>query len=310
MARKNQFDRIRTEKEAMASVDCPFVVKLFFSFQDAQNLYLVMEFLQGGDLMTVLMKYDILTEEQTRFYIAETALAINAVHKLNFIHRDLKPDNILLDKEGHVKLTDFGLCKVFTEGSNPYSAMADGKEDFKAKSRRTKSVVGTPDYIAPEVFMQKEDGYGRECDWWSLGVIMYECLVGYPPFATNDPSKTARKVVNWKQTLQFPAEARISSAAKDLLTRLITDSAQRLDFEGLQRHPFFKGVDWDRLRQTTAVIVPAVASDVDVSHFDEFEERPPDQGDGPHVLGITFTRPKDAPALQTDTFTAPETMSG
>lgn len=311
MARKNQFDRIRTEKDAMASVDNPFVVKLFFSFQDAANLYLVMEFLQGGDLMTILMKYDVLTEEQTRFYIAETALAVNSVHRLNYIHRDLKPDNILLDRDGHVKLTDFGLCKVFTQDFNPYqtSGPLDPKavEDFKQKSRRTKSVVGTPDYIAPEVFMQREEGYGKECDWWSLGVIMYECLVGYPPFATNDPSKTARKVVNWKQTLQFPPEPRLSQASKDLICRLITDASQRLDFEQIQRHPFFKGVDWQRIRQTTAVIVPQISSDVDVRNFDEFEEKPDAEGpqENTHVLGITFTRPKPAPALGADTFSAP-----
>jgi serine/threonine kinase 38 len=259
--------------------------------------------------MTILMKYDVLTEEQTRFYIAETAMAVNSVHRLNFIHRDLKPDNILLDRDGHVKLTDFGLCKAFTQDSNPYQHSAsDKQEDFKMKSRRTKSVVGTPDYIAPEVFMQKEDGYGKECDWWSLGVIMYECLVGYPPFATNDPSKTARKVVNWKQTLQFPPEARLSSAAKDIISRLITDATQRLDFEQIQRHPFFKGTDWNRLRNQKAVIVPTITSDVDVRNFDEFEEKP--DTDGPnennHVPNITYTRPKEAAGLKSNTFTNPE----
>jgi serine/threonine kinase 38 len=310
MARKNQFDRIRTEKDALATVDNPFVVKLFFSFQDATNLYLVMEFLQGGDLMTILMKYDVLTEEQTRFYIAETALAVNSVHKLNYIHRDLKPDNILLDRDGHVKLTDFGLCKAFSQNSNPYQHAGNGgkDEDFKMKSRRTKSVVGTPDYIAPEVFMQNEEGYGKECDWWSLGVIMYECLVGYPPIATNDASKTARRVVNWRQTLNFPAEARLSSAAKDLISRLITDASMRLDFEQMQKHPFFKGVDWTRMRQTNAVIIPTITSDVDVRNFDEFEEKPDldNPQENHHVLGITFTRPKEAPSLNANTFANPE----
>lgn len=310
MARKNQFDRIRTEKDALACLDTPYVVKLHFSFQDAKNLYLVMEFLQGGDLMTILMKYDILTEEQTRFYIAETALAVNSVHKLNLIHRDLKPDNILLDRGGHVKLTDFGLCKAFTNDFNPYQPSTDPnkkEDDFKSKSRRTKSVVGTPDYIAPEVFMQNQEGYGKECDWWSLGVIMYECLVGYPPFATNDPSKTARKVVNWRQTLQFPVDAKLSPAAKDLITRLICDAAQRLDFEQIQKHPFFKGVDWARLRLSQAVIVPTITSDTDVRNFDEFEEKPDTDTtqENPHVYGITFTRPKEAPALTDSTFTAP-----
>jgi serine/threonine kinase 38 len=116
MLKKNQVQHIRAERDVLALADNPWVVKLQYSFQDDKNLYLVMEYLPGGDLMTILMKYDILTEEQTRFYIAETANAINSVHALNYVHRDLKPDNILLDRQGHVKLSDFGLCKAFESG--------------------------------------------------------------------------------------------------------------------------------------------------------------------------------------------------
>lgn len=120
MVKKNQVAHIKAERDVLALADNPWVVKLHYSFQDEKSLYLIMEYLQGGDLMTILMKYDILTEDQARFYAAETALAIHSVHKLNYVHRDLKPDNILLDRHGHVKLSDFGLCKAFEGPQLPY----------------------------------------------------------------------------------------------------------------------------------------------------------------------------------------------
>jgi len=254
---------------------------------------LVMEYLPGGDLMTILMKYDILTEEQTRFYIGETALAIWSVHQLNYVHRDLKPDNVLLDKLGHVKLSDFGLCKAFDSGPVPYleqykeekdksapvapngttsmNTSTKRKDAWKSRSRKLAySTVGTPDYIAPEVFAQT--GYGQECDWWSLGVIMYECLVGYPPFYAEDPMATCRKIVNWKKTLVFPDEANLSPHARDLIEKLICDADKRLTFESIKAHAFFKGIDWNNVRGMKAAILPQVTSEIDTQNFDKLEE--------------------------------------
>lgn len=312
MLKKNQVDHVKAERDVLALADNPWVVKLQYSFQDATNLYLVMEYLQGGDLMTHLMKHDILTEDVTRFYIAEVALAIWFVHQLNYVHRDLKPDNILLDRLGHVKLSDFGLCKGVDTAPTPYmeqyqseAKRAGGKADtaspkqkadtWKARTRTMMySTVGTPDYIAPEVFAQS--GYGPECDWWSLGVIMYECLVGYPPFYAEDPMDTCRKIVNWRRTLKFPEEAHLSVKAKDLMERLICDSKYRLGFEQLKLHPFFNGIDFDNIRKGKAAIVPVLRSEEDTNYFDQFEEVPTpsppvaDLAEKKSFIGYTFKR--------------------
>lgn len=335
MLKKNQVAHIRAERDVLALADNPWVVRLEYSFQDNLNLYLIMEYLQGGDLMTILMKYDILTEAQTRFYIAETALAIASVHRLNYVHRDLKPDNILLDKKGHVKLSDFGLCKAFDTTPPPYLTgynmdearrSGDFKKDpnpedkrrsnWKSRSRTLAySTVGTPDYIAPEVFAQT--GYGQECDWWSLGVIMYECLVGYPPFYAEDPMQTCRKIINWKNTLVFPEEAKLSPASRDLIQRLIQDANKRLEFSDIQKHPFFKGVNWNTIRDQKSAIVPKVTSDVDTQNFDKFEEitqtaeekrqanATVKNSDGQSFIGYTFKRPEQTPTI-TDVFGPPE----
>merc|ERR1719433_494503 len=222
MIAKKQVTHIRAERNLLAAADNPWLVKLLYSFQDDTWLYLVMEYCAGGDLMTILMREDILTEEQTRFYMAELALAIQSVHELKFVHRDLKPDNVLISNQGHIKLSDFGLAKGFESKEeqyiNQYQAKASQYTDvntskapirnkkFKRDRKLMYSTVGTPDYIAPEVFSQK--GYQKEVDWWSLGVIMYECLVGYPPFYAEEPLQTCRKIVNYKRTLKIPPEAR------------------------------------------------------------------------------------------------------
>jgi serine/threonine kinase 38 len=289
-----------------------------------------MEYLQGGDLMTILMKYDVLTDQQTRFYIAETALAIHSVHTINYVHRDLKPDNILLDRDGHVKLSDFGLCKAFdsqplayldqykdeakANANNPNSPALKGKDDPKNRGHRNRklaySTVGTPDYIAPEVFAQT--GYGIECDWWSLGVIMYECLVGYPPFYADDPMSTCRKIVNWKKTLVFPEEAHLSAEAMDLITKLITDSSKRLTFEEIKVHRYFKGIDWANIRKTKAAIVPTVTNEIDTQNFDKFEEQQDADDDttkqaeaNNQFIGYTFARPAGQKKLDMDMFAPP-----
>ncbi|KAE8692184.1 putative serine/threonine-protein kinase ndrA-like isoform X2 [Hibiscus syriacus] len=193
MLRRGQVEHVKAERNLLAEVDSNCIVKLYFSFQDDDYLYLIMEYLPGGDVMTLLMRKDILTEDEARFYVAETVLAIESIHKHNYIHRDIKPDNLLLDRYGHLRLSDFGLC--WGKWRTVIRSKANTAEQLEhwQKNRRmlAYSTVGTPDYIAPEVLLKK--GYGMECDWWSLGAIMFEMLVGYPPFYSDDPMSTCRK---------------------------------------------------------------------------------------------------------------------
>lgn len=322
MYKKDQLAHVKAERDVLAGSDSPWVVSLYYSFQDAQYLYLIMEFLPGGDLMTMLIRWQLFTEDVTRFYMAECILAIETIHKLGFIHRDIKPDNILIDIRGHIKLSDFGLSTGFhkTHDSNYYKKLLQQDEATNGiskpgtynanttntankrqtmvvdsisltmsnrqqiqtwrKSRRLMaySTVGTPDYIAPEIFLYQ--GYGQECDWWSLGAIMYECLIGWPPFCSETPQETYRKIMNFEQTLQFPDDIHISYEAEDLIRRLLTHADQRLGRHGgadeIKSHPFFRGVDWNTIRQVEAPYIPKLSSITDTRFFptDELENVP------------------------------------
>lgn len=289
MIKKNQIMHVRAERNVLAFADNPWIVDLKYSFQDENSLFLVMEYLPGGDLMTVLMKRDILPENEAKFYIAELILAVESVHKMNYIHRDLKPDNVLIDSKGHIKLSDFGLCKNTQggvegvpvrrinedEGAGGGGVGGKGTE-YKRSRVLAFSTVGTPDYIAPEVFSKQ--GYNESADWWSVGVILFEMVVGYPPFYADEPNLTCQKILNWKKTLSIPREAGLSKEATDLIKRLISDANERIGSRGsseLKSHPFFKGVPWDSLRETKAPWIPKLSSDSDTSNFDKYEETEP-----------------------------------
>jgi len=289
MVEKEQVAHVRAERDVLVEVDHTWVVKMFYSFQDAENLYLVMEFLPGGDVMTLLMKKDTLSEEATQFYIAETALAIETIHKLGFIHRDIKPDNLLLDARGHVKLSDFGLCTGLQKShrteyyrdlsqvkssdftNNPMDSKRRA-ETWKSKRRALAySTVGTPDYIAPEVFLQT--GYDKSCDWWSLGVIMFEMLIGYPPFCSETPQETYNKIMKWRDTLEFPPEVPISKNAKRTIRRLCDGAERRVqNLSDINKMGFFLPVDWDHIRDRPAAIPVTVKSIDDTDNFDEFPD--------------------------------------
>ena len=272
---KNQIIHVRNEQQLMSQVKSPWIVDLKASFQEDDYLYLVMEYLPGGDLMSLLIKKDIFTEEEARFYIAELILSIEEIHKLDCIHRDIKPDNVLIDKTGHVKLSDFGLAKISEKIFDQRNAL--GNENEKpTHQKKNYSCVGTAYYVAPEVLNKK--GYGAEIDWWSVGAIFFEMLVGYAPFCSKDTSEVCYKIVNWEKYLKIPSKAKVSPDAQDLIRKLINNSNERLGKRGaneIKAHPFFKGFNWEKIRETTAPFIPELKSDVDTKYFEVFEVKEP-----------------------------------
>merc|ERR1712025_874129 len=295
---KDQVAHVKAERDMLVVADQDWVVKMYYSFQDEEMLYLVMEFLPGGDLMSLLMKRDTLPEDVSQFYVAEIALALQSIHQLGFIHRDIKPDNILLDSRGHVKLADFGLCtgmkkshstkyykQLITNKSQnqdksptePTSQDPDLLPKGKAESWRGRrrqlaySTVGTPDYIAPEVFSR--DGYGTKCDWWSLGVVLYEMIYGYPPFASENPMTTYNNICNWKKNLEFPPEIPISQCAESTIRSLLTSEDRRVSsLEDMKDLPWLGNIDWGNIRDRPAAISVNIASIDDTSYFDNFPD--------------------------------------
>ncbi|PWN28132.1 kinase-like protein [Jaminaea rosea] len=374
MLRKGQEGHVRAERDLMTSASASgsrrWIVNLVYSFQDTDHLYLIMEFMGGGDLLNLLIEKDIFPEDFSRFYVAEMILAIHEAHRLGYIHRDIKPDNFLFTSQGHIKLADFGLCQSFhwahdgayydqhrrnllkkhgidledagagrrtrangAAGGGPQrdeagrplddrelrEIMSDRNPDGtphthvltwreKNKKKIAYSVVGTNNYMAPEVL--RGLGYDQSCDWWSLGCIVFEMLYGYPPFVSKSRHLTRQKILNWRQTLRFPPKPRgISREAQDFILRLVCEREDRLGststasvsrpnsvlqnarqqsgfappgagaggaggladgVEELMSHPWFKGIDWDELHRTTKPpFRPALAHAADTRHFED-----------------------------------------
>ncbi|KAH7728783.1 Protein WTS-1 [Aphelenchoides avenae] len=331
---KQQAAHVKAERDILAEANSVWIVRLYFSFQDAQNLYFIMEYVPGGDMMQLLINKGIFSERLARFYMAELTCALEYVHGLGFIHRDIKPDNILIDKHGHIKLTDFGLCTglrwthdkrhyvIYAEDDPSAAAMhyredsfslppnvANGKEHLKLldyrhhkKRNQAHSVVGTGNYMAPEVILKT--GHTQLCDWWSVGVICYEMVYGRPPFLSpnDNPAETQYMIVNWNRYLNLdnPMGARLSRDCVDFIASMCCDQTQRLGQKGakdVKTHSWFSRIDFERLRSMKAEYIPRVEHAEDTSNFDTFEvnsdeffrtEAPSQPGYNPAFFDFTF----------------------
>jgi len=251
-----QLDHTKYEKQLLNEIECPFVVNLLGFFQDVKNLYLVMEYVKGGEMFYHLRKASRFTDEVARFYAAEVVLCWEYLHSKNIIYRDLKPENLLVGADGHLKVTDFGFAKKIDQ--------------------RTWTVCGTPEYLAPEIILSK--GYGKAVDWWALGVLIYEMLVGYPPFYDDDPYEIYEKIVAGK--IRYPQH--LKPAAKDLISNLLqTDLSKRFGnlkegVDDIKNHKWFEGIDWEELKNGNSPppFIPICGGDDDTSNFQAYDEDP------------------------------------
>uniref|UniRef100_A0A672NHI7 non-specific serine/threonine protein kinase n=1 Tax=Sinocyclocheilus grahami TaxID=75366 RepID=A0A672NHI7_SINGR len=289
-------DRVRSkmERDILAEVNHPFIVKLHYAFQTEGKLYLILDFLRGGDLFTRLSKEVMFTEEDVKFYLAELALALDHLHSLGIIYRDLKPENILLDEEGHIKITDFGLSKEAID-----------------HDKRAYSFCGTIEYMAPEVVNRR--GHTQSADWWSFGVLMFEMLTGSLPFQGKDRKETMALILKAKLGMPQFLSPEVQSLLRALFKR---NPSNRLGagldgVEEIKRHIFFATIDWNKLyrREIKPPFKPAVGRPEDTFHFDpEFTSRTPTDSPGvppsanAHQLfrGFSFVASNLAAKKQTD----------
>ncbi|KAI9501277.1 kinase-like domain-containing protein, partial [Coemansia spiralis] len=255
LLQKRQITFTMTERSILSEVQHPFIVKLYYAFQSNSKLYLIMEYVAGGELFTHMSNERIFSEDQAVFYAAELVLALSHLHKLGIVFRDAKPENCLLGKSGHLVLTDFGLSKT-----------ALGEDG------RTSTFCGTPSYMAPEV-LDSVVSYDFSVDWWSLGVLVYEMLTGAVPFKGKSPQQISKNIAKMK--INYPPY--ITPDAKDLVIRLLRKNpSQRLGYgvsgvRDIKKHRFFRKVNWEKLEKHhesyTPPIVPQVSGDADVSNF-------------------------------------------
>ena len=253
LKQNKQEQHIINERILLSDYDNPFLVKLFCCFQDQGHLYFIMEFVQGGELFFHLHRETRFDDEKTRFYIAELILALNFLHKNKIIYRDIKPENILLDIYGHIKLTDFGLSRICIE-----------------KNEKAYTICGTPFYIAPEILKKK--GYNHTVDWWSLGCLMYEMLNGKPLFNFYNSNIDINE---YNKPVKFTNN--FSEDAKDLINKLLNlDPEKRIGagpkgFENLKNHKYFEEINWDDLekKKIPAPFIPDLDSSTDLKYFDK-----------------------------------------
>jgi serine/threonine protein kinase len=263
VVRLKQVEHVLSEKAILAEINHPFVVCMGAAFQDTTSLYMLLEYVIGGELFSHLRKAGRFSNDTTRFFGAQIVLALEYLHSLDIVYRDLKPENLLLDHNGYLKITDFGFAKKVED--------------------RTWTVCGTPEYLAPEIIQSK--GHGKAVDWWALGVLLYEMLAGYPPFYDENPFGIYQKILAGK--VDYPKH--FDPYAKDLIKKLLQpDRSKRYGnlkngAEDIRKHKWFKGFDWEALvsLRMQAPIVPDVRSPGDTRNFDKYPEDNDDGADQP-----------------------------
>ena len=254
--KQKQVDHAYSEFNILSMLKHPFIVQLLgFNFEDPKYIYFILEYIQGGELFTLLRTKGSFPVPQTKFYIAHIITIFEYLHSKNIVYRDLKPENILINKNGYLKLTDFGFAK-------------------QLENEKTYTLCGTPEYLAPEIILNK--GHGKAVDWWTLGILLYEMLVGIDPFSDDDPMKTYQKILKGK--INFPKT--IDKDAKSLIKHLLTqDTSKRFGclkngVKDILNHRFFEGFDWKNFVYLTmpAPFKPDVKSDDDTSNFEKYPE--------------------------------------
>ncbi|SBT50397.1 rac-beta serine/threonine protein kinase, putative [Plasmodium ovale wallikeri] len=251
---RNQLEHTKIERNVLKCVSHPFIVKMYYAFQTSKKLYFILEYCPGGELFFHLSKLREFAEDAAKFYSSEIILALQYLHQLNIIYRDLKPENVLLDEHGHIRLTDFGLSKEGITDSNS-----------------ARSLCGTPEYLAPEIINQT--GHGKAVDWWSLGIMLYEMLTGNLPFNSINRNILFERIKY--ETLTYPST--LSSTAVDLLKKLFEKNPKKrlgsgvTDAEEIKSHPFFKNVNWDDVlsKRVKPPFKPPLFNQTDLQNFDK-----------------------------------------
>lgn len=276
--RRRQIEHTKAERRIMGGVECPFIVALCFAFQTTDRLYLVTEYCKGGELFFHLKKFRTFSEDMVRFYAAELVLALAHLHSKDIIYRDLKPENILLDEDGHVRLTDFGLSK----------------EDVSSPTGAT-TFCGTPEYLAPEMLLNRRSrtGYGKAVDWWSLGTLMFEMLVGWPPFYDKNLRKMCENILRAK--LRFSSHVALSEEARSVISGFLNrDPVTRLgarSADEIKAHPFFAEIRWEELwaKRVPPPFRPKIQHDTDLRNFDaQFTKQEPTLSPPAHEDTVTM----------------------
>ncbi|XP_062415015.1 microtubule-associated serine/threonine-protein kinase 3 isoform X3 [Pungitius pungitius] len=269
---RNQIQQAFVERDILTFAENPFVVSMYCSFETRRHLCMVMEYVEGGDCATLLKNMGPLPVDMARMYFAETVLALEYLHNYGIVHRDLKPDNLLVTLMGHIKLTDFGLSKVGL--MNMTTNLYEGHIEKDAREFSDKQVCGTPEYIAPEVILRQ--GYGKPVDWWAMGIILYEFLVGCVPFFGDTPEELFGQVIsdeiNWPEGEDAPPPD-----SQELIALLLRQNPlERMGAGGaaeVKQHQFFYNLDWNSLLRQKAEFIPQLESEDDTSYFDTRSER-------------------------------------